>query len=76
MILAISKKNPASSESAVHGEREREREMIFLAVVLSWPADAIQLRSLITHANAHTHTHARIYSRCTRTQYAYTLQVQ
>lgn len=49
---------PASSESAVHRGRRND----FLSVVLSWPADATRLRSLITHSNAHkqkTHTHTR-----------------
>lgn len=63
MTLAISKKNPASSESAVRGERRND----FLAVVLSWPADAIQPRSLITHANAHTETHTHTVDVSTRT---------
>lgn len=47
-VLAISK-IPASSESAVQGEGRSD----FLAVVLSWPADAIQPRSLITQINTH-----------------------
>lgn len=53
MRFQQSAKIPVSSESAVHGERRND----FLAVVLSWPTDAIQLRSLITHPDAHSETH-------------------
>lgn len=50
-------KTPLSSESAVHREKSND----FLSVVLSWPADAIQPRSLITHpdACAEPRTHRR-----------------
>lgn len=71
MISAISK-IPASSESAVHAGRRRRRRNDFLAVVLSWPADAIQPRSLITRtqtgaAHTHTHTHTRVqWNQCGR----------
>lgn len=51
MILAISK-IPASSESAVRGGWRND----FLAVELSWPADAIQKHSLITGKHTHENT--------------------
>lgn len=53
MILAISKN---SGELWISSPR-RKRRNDFLAAVLSWPADAIQPRSLITHPDAHTETH-------------------
>lgn len=64
MRFQQSAKIPVSSESAVHGERRND----FLAVVLSWPTDAIQLRSLITHPDAHSETHIRTVDARTRRQ--------